>query len=151
FESVQSMMSNHDIVNVALQNARVGRNHVGTSIDALQAAAIAGVLVAAIVTILALAFSFLRPIINFLWWLVVAAGIIAFLATLICKAVGDDGDYDMTLKGLMPIMFHGRTAMVDGAHPVDPRTYDYVLDNLLIERGGAGKVREHARICGVPI
>ena len=137
FESSQFLMSNRDGVNMALQNARVGRNHVGTDLDALQEAAIAGALVATIVAILALAFSFLQPVINWLWWLVGSAGILAFLAALICNAVGDKGDYDMTLKGLMPIMFHGRTAFVDGVHPLDPRTYDDVLDNLLIERGGA--------------
>jgi len=54
------------------------------------------------------------------------------------------GDYDMTLRGLMPIVYTYGTSL-------DPDVRKHVVDDLLTETGGSDSVRSNVSICGIKL
>jgi hypothetical protein len=79
----------------------------------------------------------------------VGAGIGALVGALGGGAAGaifchHKGDYDRTLRGLMPNIYTHSDAL-------DPDTKKRVLHDLLTESGGAENVRLNVSICGIEL
>ena len=127
------LLSNYDLVNQALLAAKVERE-VGTNYSAgageiLGGAALGAVVGAAIGAGMGGGIG------------AVVGGIIGLFTG---GAIGADcarkGDYDMTLQGLIPIVYRHGDRLWEG-------TRQHIVHDLLVERGGADKVRKKVSFC----
>lgn len=135
-----------DEINRGLLNAtKKSSVEVGTNQDWTVYALAAAAAAAGVGAVLGLVLGLVFPVIGAL----LGAGVGALIGaiggalggTILCA---HDGDYDMTLRGLMPIMYTYRSSL-------DAGTYNHVLHDLLTERGGADKVRLKLDMCGISI
>jgi hypothetical protein len=138
-------------VNSALASAHPTR-HVGTDIGVLETAAIAAAAFAVLGSLLVAVFAIFVPIPLLGGILTVALS--AIIGAIVGVSCHTSGDYDMTIRGLIPIMYRYDQFLDPNrsTSPYNPNsTYNHVLDALLSERGGANNIRAHARICGLAV
>lgn len=151
-----SLLSNRQLVNEAILSW-TSKKHIGTDLTPLEASLLLGGHYALLTLALSLGLSVFLYIAGLLLttgvpvsFILLIPGVVAIigLGYGVLKAQGchQEGDHDMAMMGLFPIIYRYRSLL-------NKDSYDHILHHLLANHvsGGAAKVHEVLHVCGTKV